>query len=311
MTARYSVIIPTYNRRETLLVVLRALLAQDAPKLLGELIVVDDGSTDGTADVVRGFDTQFPLTLLEGRRGGPAAARNAGVAAASCERVLFLCDDIEATPSLLRGHEQRRAGVTDAHAVVGRVRWPPGKRVTAFERFVMERYHFGYDALEGLDELPFHAFITANLSIDRALLLELGGFDEDFSYGWEDTDLGLRATEAGVRLLYAPDAIGYHHHTIEPVSYCRRQEAVGRSAAHFIARHPTRGEVVGAHRLPRRWSARWLLKGALFNRWMLSGWRAIAGGLAGLGAARAARLVWSQVLAACYYRGMAQALTGH
>ena len=310
MAATCSVIIPTYNRRETLLVVLRALAEQDAPELLGEVIVVDDGSADGTAEAVRGRDIALPLTLLEGRRGGPAAARNAGVDAASCERVLFLCDDIEATPSLLRAHEERRAGMAGPHAVVGKVGWPPGTRVSAFERFVMEHYHFGYGALEGLDELPFHAFITANLSIDRALLLALGGFDEGFSYGWEDTDLGLRATQAGVRLLYAPAAIGYHHHSIAPASYCRRQEAVGRSAAHFIAKHPTRGEVVGADRLPRPWSARWLLKGAFFNRWMLGGWRAIAGALAGLGATRAAELVWSQVLAACYYRGMAHALAG-
>ena len=311
MAAGYSVIIPTFNRRETLLVVLRALAAQDALERLGEVIVVDDGSTDGTAAAVRALDLALPLTVLEGRRGGPAAARNAGVAAASCERLLFLCDDIEATPSLLRVHEQRRAGVAGPHAVVGKVEWPPGKRVTAFERFVMEHYHFGYGALEGLDELPFHAFITANLSIDRALLLELGGFDEGFSYGWEDTDLGLRAAQAGVRVLYAPDAIGYHHHSIAPASYCRRQEAVGRSAAHFIAKHPTRGEVVGAERLPRPWRARWLLKGALFNRWTLGGWRAVASGLAVIGATRAAELVWSQVLAACYYRGMAQALAGH
>ncbi len=308
MAAAYSAVIPTYNRRGTLLVALRALAAQDAPELLGEVVVVDDGSIDGTAEAVRALDIGLPLTLLEGRRGGPGAARNAGVAAASCERVLFLCDDIEATPTLLRRHEERRAGVTAPHAVVGRVAWPPGKRVSLFERFAMERYHFGYGALEGLDDLPFHAFITANLSIDRALLLGLGGFDEGFSYGWEDTDLGLRATEAGVALLYAPGAIGYHHHRIAPASYCRRQEAVGRSAAHFIAKHPARGEVVGADRLPRPWSARWLLKGALFNRCTLGGWRAVAAALAGLGATRAAELVWSQVLAACYYRGMARAL---
>ncbi len=308
MAGIYSVIIPTYNRRQTLLTVLRALERQEAAELIREVVVVDDGSSDGTADTVRELHTPLPIELLEGRRGGPAAARNAGIATARAERVLFLCDDIEASPALLSAHEMRRRGASGPHAVVGRVDWPPGKAVSCFEAFAIERYHFGYAALDGRDELPFHAFITANLSIDRELLHGLGGFDEGFSYGWEDTDLGLRAVEAGVRLLYAPEALGYHHPGSDPASYCRRQEAVGRSAAHFVRKHPDHGSVVGADRLPRPWTPRWLAKGALFNRLTLPGWTLAAGALAGAGATRPAELIYSQVLAACYYRGMARAL---
>ncbi|MGD9497443.1 MAG: glycosyltransferase family 2 protein [Armatimonadota bacterium] len=308
MAGTYDVIIPTYNRRETLARVLRGLEQQDTPELLGTVVVVDDGSTDGTAEAVRSLATPLRICLLEGRKGGPAAARNAGIAAAEAERILFLCDDIEPAPQLLAAHAARSRDVNDAHAVVGRVDWPPGTRVRHFARFVMERYHFGFGALADLEELPFHAFITANLSIARELVLSLGGFDEGFTYGWEDTDLGLRATLQGVRLLYAPQALGYHHHEITPASYCRRQEAVGRSAVHFVRKHPAYASVVGAARLPRPWTPRWAVKGALFNRLTLGGWALAARSLSALGGGKAAELIYSQVLASCYYRGMARAL---
>ncbi|MEA3400851.1 MAG: glycosyltransferase family 2 protein [Armatimonadota bacterium] len=308
MADRYSVVIPTYNRRRTLLTVLDALARQDRPELVEEVVVVDDGSTDGTSEAVRGLQMPLTIRLLEGRRGGPAAARNAGVEAARGQRVLFLCDDIAAGPGLIAAHHARRSEAGGPCAVVGRIEWPPGKSISHFQAFVMEHYHFGFGSLAGREELPFHAFITANLSIERELLLRLGGFDEGFEYGWEDTDLGLRAEEAGVRILYAPEAVAYHHHEIDPGSYCRRQAAVGRSAAHFAQKHPDRPEVVGLNRLPRPWSPRWLLKGALFNRLMRPGWTTVAHALSAIGARRPAELVYSQVLAACYYGGMAEAL---
>ncbi|MGC9318797.1 MAG: glycosyltransferase family 2 protein [Armatimonadota bacterium] len=308
MAGGYSVVIPTYNRRRTLLMVLEALARQERRELIEEVVVVDDGSEDGTAEAVGGLQSPLDIRLLEGRRGGPAAARNACVEAARGERILLLCDDIEASPGLVAAHHGRHRQAGGPCAVVGRVEWPPGRAVSHFETYVMEHYHFGFGGLEGREELPFHAFITANLSIKRKLLLGLGGFDEGFEYGWEDTDLGLRAAEAGVRILYAPEAVAYHHHQIDPGSYCRRQAAVGRSAAHFARKHPDRPEVVGLGRLPRPWSLRWLVKRVLFNRLMRPGWTAVARALSAMRALRPAELIYSQILAACYYGGMAEAL---
>lgn len=309
MSRSYSVIIPTYNRRDTLLIVLKALRHLDAPELLHEVVVVDDGSTDGTAEAVSALATPLDINLLTGGRGGPAAARNAGIEAASGDHLLFLCDDVEPTPGLLATHDARHGEASGPHAVVGRVDWPPGKCVTHFERFVIENYHFGFEGYNGCDELPFYAFITANLSIERDLMLSLGCFDEGFSYGWEDTDLGLRAAKAGVRVLYAPEALAYHHHEITPASYCRRQSAVGHSAVHFLRKHPDHQKVVGADRMPRQWTARWLLKSALFGRAATSLWVLAARALARLGAERAAELIYSQVLAGYFYRSMARTLS--
>lgn len=308
MSRSYSVVIPTYNRRDTLLLVLDALERQDRPELLREVVVVDDGSSDGTAEALAELEKPLEIALLTGRRGGPAAARNAGIEAASGDHILLLCDDIEPDPGLLSAHDRRHDEATGPHAVVGRVAWPEGKSVSHFEQFVIENYHFGFEGYEGREELPPEAFITANLSIERALLMELGCFDEGFSYGWEDTDLGLRAAEDGVRVLYAPDAVGYHHHVITEESYCNRQNAVGCSAVHFMHKHPDRPDVTGCDRMPRPGTPRWVVKSALFNRTLSRGWLALARGLSALGAKGLAERIYYQVLAGYYYRAMARTL---
>ena len=251
MSESYSIIIPTYNRLETLKTVLTALGRQDAPELVGEIVVVDDGSQDGTAEWVRGAELPFPTVVLEGRRGGPAAARNAGIEAASGRWALFLCDDIEATPGLLRAHHQARASDPSC-AVQGPVDWPPGTHVTHFMRFAIKHYHWHFADYTDLQELPARHFITSNASAELATLRALGGFDPGFTYGYEDTDLGLRMEKAGVRLHYAERAVAYHHHQIDLYSYSRREEAVGRSAAHFAQKWPEHPSFTGVRKLPGR-----------------------------------------------------------
>ncbi len=310
MSRRYSVVIPTYNRRDTVLLVLEALAQQEAPELLHEVVVVDDGSSDGTVEAIEQLDSPLKIRLLTGRRGGPAAARNAGIEVASGTHLLFLCDDIEPSKGLLEAHAARSRQIRGPCAVVGRVDWPPDKEVSHLENYVIENYHFGFERFEGREELPFYGFITANLSIERGLIIELDGFDDSFSYGWEDTDLGLRAVNVGVPIIYAPDALGYHHHDVTPTSYCRRQAAVGASSVRFLRKHPDHGQVVGAAKMPRPCTARWLVKGALFNRFLNPLWVQIARMLSAAGARRTAELLYSQVLAGCFYRSMARELNG-
>jgi len=268
---------------------------------------VDDRSSDGTAEAVRALDAPVPLRVLQKAQGGPASARNAGVEAACGDIVLFLCDDIEATPGLLRLHDERRGGVTGDHCVVGRVDWPPDAVVTPFKRFVMERYHFGFEGFAGMDELPFHAFITANLSIHRELLLRVGGFDASYPYGFEDTDLGLRLAERGSRILYAPDALGWHHHQMDLSSYCRRQESIGPSAVAFSRRHPARPEVTRVDRVPDWISPRGVAKNLLLNPVTRPLWSGAVRIAYALGATGIAGLLCHQVLAYHYYRGVARA----
>lgn len=101
---KVSVVIPTFNRRRVLERTLPSLLAQDFPPENYEVIVVVDGSTDGTAQMLRDCKPMCSFRVLDSEHRGPGAARNVGIRAAVGELVLFLDDDFICTPGLLRQH---------------------------------------------------------------------------------------------------------------------------------------------------------------------------------------------------------------
>src|SRR5512136_1080752 len=99
-----SVVIPTYNRRALLTRTLPTVLAQTLPAEEYEVIVVVDGSTDGSAAWLRGLTPTVTLRVLEQPNQGPGAARNAGIRAARGRVVLLLDDDLLCGPALLQEH---------------------------------------------------------------------------------------------------------------------------------------------------------------------------------------------------------------
>src|SRR5437868_8294692 len=106
-----SVVIPTFNRLEVLVEVLQALeFQQGAPSF--EVVVVDDGSSDGTGGWLRSRTFNLPLRVLSQENRGPAAARNTGVAVAQGQWVAFLGDDTVPSPGWLAAHREahRRHG---------------------------------------------------------------------------------------------------------------------------------------------------------------------------------------------------------
>jgi GT2 family glycosyltransferase len=236
-----SVLIPTFNRRETLAKTLPALFAQQGLEgVAWEIIVVDDGSTDGTADLVAELAAQSPvsLTYLYQENSGPAAARNMGLRAALAPLALMIGDDILATPGLLSqhlaAHERHPA---PGAAVLGLVDWSPALTVTPFMRWWAEnRFRFG--ALQsGKAEMHFSFFYTCNISVKREFLLEHGLFDEDFrAAAYEDTELAYRLDQAGLEMHFAPQALAYHHHPTDLQAACRRIQNIGRWSLLFEAK---------------------------------------------------------------------------
>src|SRR5439155_10382038 len=104
---RLSVVVPTLNRRDAVLRLLRALGRQSAAPTSYEAIVVVDGSTDGTAEAVAEHAAPFALRRVVQPQSGLAAARNAGARAATGDVVLFLDDDMEPSPGLVAAHLER------------------------------------------------------------------------------------------------------------------------------------------------------------------------------------------------------------
>lgn len=246
-----SVVIPTYERKAVLEETVRALAAQTVRPL--EVIVVDDGSKDGTTELLHRLREELsdrldvvPLrqpNLKQGR------ARNLGVAHAKGELVLFLGDDTIPEPSCVAEHLAARASQPGPCAVIGFTGWHRERmRVTPFLDFVNGHGpQFSFDLLRDGQEVPFTTLYTSNVSIPRALL-GVEPFDHRFtSYGWEDCELGWRLSSAGLPIVYRKSAATRHVHPQTMAQFLARQAHVGRAIDVLYGIHP---ELEGNRWLP-------------------------------------------------------------
>lgn len=234
-TPRLSVIVPTFRRPALLAQCLSALAAQDAPSSSFEVVVVDDGSGDNTAEVLRRYENELPTLTWRSQstNRGPAAARNEAVRLASSELLLFIDDDIVASPSLVRTHLRLHQSMSDQHGALGYVDWLPSLHVTPFMRWLdSTTFQFAYQELSP-GPLPHaaDAFYTCNLSMRRRLFDAVGGFDERFPYpAYEDTELACRLADKGFTLDYRPEALAWHARAITLQEFKKRMGRVAESA---------------------------------------------------------------------------------
>jgi len=220
-----------------------------------EIVVVDDGSHDGTRGWLGVRALESALVVLRQKNSGPAAARNRGVETATGEIILFLGDDTVPQPGWLAAHLEghRLAGPEGPLAILGYTSFPP-ENDSPFARFINEYgAQFGYSIIEDPTEVPFNFFYTSNISMPRGILESLGGFREDFpAAAWEDIEFAYRAVGRGLRLRYQPRARTLHYHRVQPRTFCSRQRTSGRSAAIFASLHPELGDFLGLPRVTRR-----------------------------------------------------------
>ena len=239
---RLSIVIPTFRRPEALARALDALDRQTAGADVFEVLVVDDpveDDSDAVAAVVAAPQRRIAVRHLHRDARGVSAARNMGWRAAAAPLVLFLGDDIIAAPQLVAEHlawHERRGG--DRVGVLGHVRWARELRVTPFMRWLDHGIQFNYGGLEG-DEATCFDLYTANVSVPRALLEEVGGFDEArYPFLYEDLDLGYRLGERGLRLLYNRSAIGEHLHRTSVEEWQRRMRDTATAERRWVEQHP-------------------------------------------------------------------------
>jgi glycosyltransferase involved in cell wall biosynthesis len=237
----FSVVTPTYNRRPILEKCLCALEQQtyDSALITGyELVVVDDGSTDGTQAWLRQNAAEFPhVRLVERNHGGAGAARNYGVQVAQGDMIAFVDSDVIMPPGSIQAHARALAEV---YQRLG------DDRVFTAGRLV-NTHNFDQPTGEPAKVTDFsNAFFdTANVAIAKRWLLTAGLFDTDFSqYGWEDLELGVRLKNLGITMVKVPEAVGYHYHapfSLDQIPKMIDQEIQrGRMGAIFYKKHPTR-----------------------------------------------------------------------
>jgi len=228
-----SVIIPSYNRRATLEMVLRGLEQQTLPSDSFEVIVVLDGSTDDSAAMLERRQASGRLTYLRWHwqpNSGQAAARNTGVSLAQARVVLFLDNDIVPEPDLLAAHLRWHTQNTSL-AVLGdcRIVHEPPASLCHLGMWAWWEDLYHRRGLPGRQP-GYRDFCAGNVSLRREDFLRVGGFDADFrGYGGEDYELGYRLLRAGVRLVADRRAQAHHYHraTVAGVLRMARPEAHG------------------------------------------------------------------------------------
>ena len=228
---RATIQLCTYNRAHLLGRVLDACFEQLVPFGSYEVVLVNDGSTDETESVIAQARTRAtcPFDVVSQPNAGLARARNAGIARAQGERIIFIDDDVLPLPNFvrehLRSHDRHPAAIVRGAAIEA----------------------------DSFDDLPppvwtikdysGNFFWTTNVSVPLATIRRIGGFNESFrEYGWEDIDVGLRLRFAGVRAVFNRHALVFHIkpklRTADIPGMLARSRAQARTAVRLMALHP-------------------------------------------------------------------------
>jgi GT2 family glycosyltransferase len=313
---RVSVILPTYNRLDRLRRVLAALERQTVPVDSFEVVVVSDGSQDGTNDYLQSLNTTLRVTAVVQSNQGVAVARNRGLAEATGQIALFLDDDVVPTPRLMAEHLRVHDEQGDGVVVLGPMLTPADAAMQPWVRWeqamLLKQYS---DMIAGRWAPTARQFYTGNTSLARRHVLEVGGFDPAFRRA-EDVELAYRLAGRNLHFAFNPDAVGYHYAERSFASWLAIPYVYGRNDVLFCR---TKGqtwllptimhEFWGRDRLVRK-LARLCLDRPAMSRVVIAALKAVA--LLGdrLGAEAQARHCFSGIFNLRHYQGIADELGG-
>ena len=231
-----SVLVPTRNRSSILRTMLDALGQSRYPAERLQAVVVLDGSTDDSAEVVRSADVPYRLTWIETEPRGVSAARNRGIEVATEPVVLMLDDDTTPEPGCLAAHAALHArGETDV--VLGYC--PPIVGDGWFETVLRAWWEDHYrHKRQPRHRWTYSDFVTGNASVPRVLLESVGGFDEAFTARRDDWELGIRLLGRGTRFAYCHEAVAPHSLNTSLETAIARQREEGAVDVLLARRHP-------------------------------------------------------------------------
>jgi GT2 family glycosyltransferase len=235
-----SLIVPTFNRLPILRKCLAALEAQTVSRSDFEVIVIDDGSSDGSEEFLRDYRPSFQFRYLRQQNSGTGAARRNGVSHAAGDYLLLMNDDTICDPDVVEQHlkVQRELG-SQRWAVLGSFQYPTEARLRALTHyFCVEPFMFPQVSMEEGCPYGYSHFITCNLSVRRDAVMEVGSFSSIYKLS-EDTEMGLRLFERGFRVVYHPAAHAWHDHLPYPArNLIRRARVYGADYFHMFRHHP-------------------------------------------------------------------------
>jgi GT2 family glycosyltransferase len=238
-----SVVISTFNRRDALEQTLTALAKQDIPHSDYEVLVIDDGSTDGTSELLSRIRVPYVLRCrrLPVNRG-ISAGRNAGMVAAQGRYLILLSDDMLVSENFVSAHTRTLEQFPDTW-VVGGFDQLEELRLTPFGRYLdrLERQfrlaRIGAQIAPNLFEM--HAPTARNLSMPRSDIERVGLFDPRFRVTCEDQDIAQRAAKLGIRFLYNAEIRCEHNDSASDLDrYCRFQELGAIDTVRLCRKYP-------------------------------------------------------------------------
>jgi glycosyltransferase involved in cell wall biosynthesis len=231
-----SIIIPIRNQKDSLMAALNSFRRQIRHSRAFEIIICDDGSTDGVGDIIKRM--RFPIYFKYFANNPPlgrAANRNLGVERSSGQHLIFIDGDMLPAPGFV---DAILSDIGPEIVRLGDVKPPPEEKLDSFEKYLYSRgrYSQGFDTTN----VPARMFTSNNFYIHRQLFYKVGGFDPAFrGWGGEDIDFGLRLEALNIPIKLAQEAITFHYHKRTLNSSARDFNEFGSlSFDYLLNKHP-------------------------------------------------------------------------
>lgn len=225
-----SIIIPTFSRPDMLKKCLYSMSLLQYPRDKFEVIVVDDGSSDPIAPLVKTYQNGLNIQLVSQRKAGPATARNSGAGQAKKEYLVFTDDDCILTPDYLSKLALRLQNEPEAMIGGHTINALPHNLYAATSQLLIN-YLYTY---LNIPPQKISFFTSNNLTVSAKQFHAIGGFDTSFSLAaGEDRDICDRWHNAGFKMLYEPKLIVYHAHHMNLGRFWRQHFNYGRGSFHF------------------------------------------------------------------------------
>ena len=221
-----TIVIPAYNRKDVLLKCLTLLNDQTAPRENFEVILSDDGSTDGTEETVKNLKLNYDFKYLRQENQGQSVARNNGIKEAKGRLILFIDDDVLAHPKLIETHLNIQKNEKDL------ILRGPVINIPTME--------IPLNRPIGFWDMNKNFFCTSNVSVEKEHIIQSGMFDPEFLW-WEDCELGFRLRMKGLKWKFSFEAVVFHYKPFreDELDYIKKWAIKkGTYAAKLYKKHP-------------------------------------------------------------------------
>lgn len=237
---KVSIVIPTFQRCNSLKRALTALNTQTFPHDEYEVIVSIDGSEDGTREMVDNFKPYYRLRSVWGPNSGRAVACNKGIQEANGEVLIIIDDDMEPKPKFVEAHYSSHFS-GDKLGIIGAAPISIDEYSTPATRYIAEEFNSRLNKKMSDPNYKFEIwdFYSGNFSINRNDIINAGGFNESFKiYGYEDIELVQRLIKFGIEIVFNPDALCAQHYDEDFSDLAKKTIAAGKSAVLLVSLHP-------------------------------------------------------------------------